>query len=262
MVLSVALCAAEKEGPGRKEIPSVYHGGVVNAAGFVPAPDNFVAPLSIISIFGEDLALRTAQVGALNGQGRLPDRLGGVQVTIGGLTIPLFFVSPGQINAQVPRALAPRERPWTMRIVREGLVGPDAEVSVRAVAPGLFPVVVHRDFTVVGREPLLPSTPARPGDLVILFGTGFGPTVPTADTGELPPGPATIVMPSSVWIEDRMISPDRVLYIGQTPGLAGLQQVNVLLPEDLAAGDPQIFVEVAGRRTQSGVRVAVDRSGP
>jgi len=234
----------------------------VNAAGFVPAPDNFVAPLSIISIFGDDLALRTAQVGPLEGGGRLPRRLGGVQVTIGGLTIPLFFVSPGQINAQVPGQIAPREQPWKLRIVREGLLGPEAEVLVRVAAPGLFPVVVHRDFTLVGRAPAAPSTPARPGELIVLFGSGFGPTVPSFDTGELPPRPALIVMPSSVWIEDRMVSADRVLYVGQTPGLAGLQQVNVLLPDDLEPGDPQIFLEVAGRRTQAGVRVAVDAPAP
>ena len=64
------LATALAEEPARKQAPIVYAGGVVNAASFIPAPDNYVAPLSIISIFGEDLSLRTAAAG-LTSDGRL-----------------------------------------------------------------------------------------------------------------------------------------------------------------------------------------------
>lgn len=262
MLSALAVSAEEARRPGRKEIPTVFPGGVVNAAGFVPAPDNFVAPLSIIAIFGKDLSLRTAEPSVDPGGGRLPVSLGGVQVLIGNLPAPLFFVSADQINAQVPRRLVPRERPWPIEIRREGLRGPVGEVHVRAVAPGLFPVVVHQDFRLVGRDPLRRSTPTHPGRLIVLFGTGFGIMQPPADTGLLSSRPAEIIMPSSVWIEERMLPAENVLYVGQTPGFAGLQQVNVLLPEDLAPGDPQIFLEVAGAWTQPEVRVAVDPAPP
>ena len=93
---------------GRRYAPTIFVGGVVNGASFTPAPDNFVAPNGIISIFGAELSLQTRQVRPDDlVTGRLPHLLGNVAVSIGGLAAPLFFVSPGQINAQVPSALLP-----------------------------------------------------------------------------------------------------------------------------------------------------------
>lgn len=259
LALPIASAPLWAEEPARKQAPVVYAGGVVNAAGFVPAPDNFVAPLSIISIFGDDLSLRTASAG-LTSAGRLPDSLAGVQVTINRLVIPLFYVSPTQINAQVPWAIQPRERPWEIQIVREGLASPiAAEVHVRQAAPGLFPVFLHSDFRLVGRDPEIGARPAAPGETVIVFGSGFGETLPRVAAGSLPTGPAEIVLPSSVWVADRMLPHDAVLYVGQAPTFAGLYQVNLTLPEDLEVGDHEILVEVAGARSQPDVRVAVDR---
>src|SRR6266849_886924 len=69
--------------------------GVVNAASFAQGP---VAPGSMISIFGTGLSTKTVQASSLP----LPIILEGTTVTVSGLAVPLFFVSPGQINAQVP----------------------------------------------------------------------------------------------------------------------------------------------------------------
>ena len=253
------LFAAEK---GRKEIPLVHAGGVVNGASFVPAPDNFVAPNSIVSIFGVDLALRTQAVTSdtLEG-GKLPLRLGGITVNIGGQQAPLYFVSPTQINAQLPANLTPRPQPWELTIVREGLSDPPAaksDVFVREAAPGLFPVVAHVDFSVVGRGDPAGSWPATPGEVVILFGTGFGPSQPPVDTGQLPPFAASTQLPHRVFIAGQELAPEQVLYFGQAPLFAGLQQVNIVLPEALATGDYEVQVEVAGAMSQTGVLIAVD----
>lgn len=70
---------------------------VVNAASYTTP----VEPGSIVSIFGSDLATTTASAAALP----LPATLGGTAVSLNGVTAPLLFVSPGQINAQVPSAL-------------------------------------------------------------------------------------------------------------------------------------------------------------
>ena len=253
---AATLIAAEK---GNKEIPAVYAGGVVNAASFVPAPDNFVAPGSIVSIFGEDLSLRTrAATGRLD-RGRLPLELGGVQVRVGGQLAPLFFVSPGQINLQIPASLAARPQPWRAVVVREGLDSAAAdEVHVRPTAPGLFPVVAHADFSLVGRGELEGSTPARAGETVILFGTGFGPTDPPVVEGLLPTFIAPIVLPHRIFLNGSELPPEATYYIGQAPGLAGLQQINLTLPVALEAGDHEVIVEVAGAASQPGVLIAVD----
>ena len=253
------LFAAEK---GRKEIPLVYAGGVVNGASFVPAPDNFVAPNSIISIFGEDMALRTEPVTSDTLEaGRLPLSLGGVSVQIGGQLAPLYFVSPTQINAQLPANLVGRTQPWKLRVVREGLGHPpaaEADVYVREAAPGLFLVVAHVDFSVVGRGDPPGSWPAAPGEIVILFGTGFGPSQPPVDSGQLPPFAASTQLPHRVFLAGQELAPEQVLYFGQAPLFAGLQQVNIVLPEGLTPGDYEVQVEVGGAMSQTGVVIAVE----
>lgn len=248
-VAAATLFAAE---PVRKQVPTIFAGGVVNAAGFVPAPDNFVAPLAIVSIFGDGLSLATATAG-LDENGQLPLTMAGVRVSISGVLMPLFFVSPGQINAQISGRIAPRERAWEIRVTREGLSSPAAaEVFVRQAAPGLFPVVLHANFSLVGRNRDMRETPAAPGETVILFGTGFGLTVRVA------PGRAVVVLPWSVWVEDRRLAQEAVPFVGKAPNFVGLNQVNLVLPEDLERGDHQVFIEIAGARSQPGIRVAVE----
>lgn len=251
------LFAAEK---GHREIPFVNAGGVVNGASFVPAPDNFVAPNSIVSIFGVDLALRTEPVTTDTlRQGRLPFTLAGVSVQIGGQLAPLYFVSPTQINAQLPANLVGRPQPWTLRVVREGLVhAAEVEVQVREAAPGLFPVVAHANFSVVGRGDPLGSTPAAPGEIVILFGTGFGPTDPPVEEGQLPPFGADVILPRRVLLNGQELPAQNVLYFGQAPLYAGLQQINIRLPSALVSGDYEVVAEVNGAASQKGIFITVE----
>jgi uncharacterized protein (TIGR03437 family) len=252
------LSGAERE---RRYAPSVYIDGVVNGASFTPAPDNFVVPNSIISIFGEDLALRTRQVSQDDlFQGRLPYSLGGVSVRIAGQPAPLYFVSPKQINVQAPSHLPAGQAP--LRINRESLVSNEVMVRVREVDPAFFtvlgrPVIAHLDYTVVGRGEIEGSTPAHPGEYVVLFMTGLGPTVPAVVEGELP-GATALLLPRSVWLAGRLLRPEFVTYAGHAPGLAGVYQINLLLPDDTPAGELEILVEVGGPRSQAGLLLAVD----
>jgi uncharacterized protein (TIGR03437 family) len=254
---AATLFAAEA---GRKDVPVVFDGGVVNAAGFTPAPENYVAPGSIISIFGDDMALRTHAVAASDIEnGRLPVALGGVWVILGSQRIPLYYVSPTQINAQIPFELTPQPTPWRLIVSREGLATVvAAEVKVVRAAPGLFPVALHADYRVVGRGEVAGSVPLPPGSVAVLFGTGFGPTVPVSETGELPPGPALLVLPLDVWLDDERLPAASVLYAGQAPGYAGLYQVNAQLPDRDFDHDPEVRVEVDGLRSQPGFRLAIE----
>jgi uncharacterized protein (TIGR03437 family) len=255
LALAPPLTGAET---GRRHAPILNIDGVVNAASFAGAPDNFVAPNSIISIFGVDLSLRTRQAG--NGDlvsGRLPLVLGGVQVRIGEIPVPLYFVSPLQINGQVPSELPPGE--WPLTIVRENLSGENAaRVRVRAAAPGLFPFVIHTDYTLVGRGEWEGSTPARPGEIVLLFGTGFGSTAPAVFSGELPDFAARVVLPARARLGGAVLPAYLLHYVGLAPGFAGLYQINVELPADVAPGDPEFRIEIDGVLSQEGVTIAVE----
>ena len=81
---------------GRGDVP-IVSSGVFNAASFVP--DTLVAPGSLVTIFGNKLA--TGSTG-LTGQQPFPSELGGTQVLLGGVSLPLLYASDGQINAQAP----------------------------------------------------------------------------------------------------------------------------------------------------------------
>lgn len=244
---------------GRRRAPTLNADGVVNGASFVPAPDNFVAPNGIVSIFGVDLSLQTRQVGEGDlVRGRLPLALGGVQVRIGGILAPLYFVSPGQINAQVPSDLPPGD--WTLDVARENLGGSgSAIVKVRQAAPGLFPFLTHTDYTLVGRGELQGSTPARPGEIILVFGTGFGSTAPAVFSGELPDFAAHAVLPARAWLDSEELPGYLIHYVGQAPGFAGLYQINLELPGDLPSGDPEFRIEIGGISSQPGIRIAVER---
>jgi uncharacterized protein (TIGR03437 family) len=122
----------------------------------------------------------------------------------------------------------------------------------------LFPIVAHVDFSVVGRGDPAGSWPAAPGEIVILFGTGFGPTQPPVEEGQLPPFAASTLLPHRVFLGGQELAPEQVLYFGQAPLFAGLQQVNIVLPQGLAAGDHEVQVEVAGAMSQAGVMIAVE----
>ena len=153
-------------------IPYIAPAGVSNAAGVTP--QRGVAPGAIISIFGVNLATDTE----VAGDGMLPQALGGVTVRVGDRLLPLFFVSPGQINAQLPDDFAPG--PQVLTVTPMGALEVRASFTVVRSAPGLFPVAsngqalamaVHKDGSAVTFD-----SPVKPGELVTVYGTGFGPT--------------------------------------------------------------------------------------
>ena len=153
-------------------IPYVAPAGVSNAAGITPQAG--VAPGGIISIFGVNLGTETV----VAPDGMLPQTLGGLTVRVGDRLLPLFFVSPGQINAQLPDDLA--AGPQVLTVSPAGMQEVRAPFTVIRNAPGLFPVAVdgqamamavHEDGSQVTAD-----APAQAGELLTVYGTGFGPT--------------------------------------------------------------------------------------
>ncbi len=251
--VTAALFAAD---PEPKLAPQIAEGGVVNAAGFALSPDGYVAPGSIISIFGVDLAPieRAVRAGDLVGS-RLPRLLAGVEVQINGLAAPLFYVSPGQLNCQTPVEIRPREAPYDLRVVFNNETSQAFALRVGTAAPGLFPVVAHQDFSVVGRGE--GETPAEPGELIVLFGSGFGPTSLPLASGQFADRAAPLALPVRVLIDGVALPSGAVLYAGLAPGFAGLYQVNLFLPADPSSSDVEAVVEVDGIPSPTGVMVAV-----
>lgn len=219
---------------GRAAAPVVSEGGVVNAAfasGVSPA-----SPGSLISIFGSDLS--QASAGSIVVDGKLINNIAGVEVRIGGILAPLVYVSPTQINAQVPFEINPGET--SVVVSTAGGVSTPQIFTVASSSPSIFVVVKASDFSRVTAE-----NPAAPGEAVAVFATGLGagnPAVMTGQTAPSNPASVTSVVPVSTVGGLGAAVSTSVL----APGFVGVCQVNVFIPVGTPSGEQQLEFSVDG----------------
>ncbi len=218
------------------QAPVVFEGGVVNGASFRPssAPGSAIAQGSIISIFGSDLGSATGGSVSLP----LPTVIVGTRVIIGGQPAPLFFVSAGQINAQVPWGTPT----GTVQVTVQTPGGTSAPVNVSVVetAPGLFSQAANGrgpgavlNFVAQGNTPTNTADfTTIPGGIVLIFGTGLGPVKETPADGSAGAGQPTTTTPV-VMIGGRQAV---VEFSGLAPGFVGLYQINARVPGDTPEG--------------------------
>jgi uncharacterized protein (TIGR03437 family) len=175
-------------------VPYIVPAGILNGAG--QTPSTAVAPGSIISIFGQSLA-SVVQVGPVN---PLAQTIAGTAVTVNNSVLPLLFVSPQQINAQLPSGLA--DGNYTLQVQNTGQPEISGALTVARDAPGLFSSVVgstayamafHADESLVTT-----SHPATGGETISLLGTGFGPYKTQVFDGFFPSSPPPAVSDSVV----------------------------------------------------------------
>jgi uncharacterized protein (TIGR03437 family) len=162
-----------------------------------------------------------------------------VRVLVAHMPSRIYFVSDKQINFLVPAALRPGE--VEVQVTRDGTAGPAVRVTLAEAAPALFPVATHADGSVINT-----AAPAHPGEVVVLYGTGFGRTEPDAVDSQLPSVASALRRASDFLVQLNGVALERaaVMYTGLTPGYAGLYQVNVRLP-DRAGGGVELRVGFA-----------------
>ena len=122
----------------------------------------------------------------------LATTLGSVQVLVNGVAAPLFYVGPLQINFQIPYSLASGQTA-TVQVVSGGTPGNARSIAITATSPRLllFPGNYGIAFNTDGSIPLpssqvvppFVSHPAKPGDVLVIYGVGFGQTSPVAVEG-------------------------------------------------------------------------------
>ena len=218
--------------PGVPLVRSVY-----NAASY--RVGDVVSPGEIVSLFGDELAPAAESFRAFP----LPPSLQGVSATIGGIAAPLFYVSPGQINLQVPPAVPPGA---TTLAVKRGTQTVARPVRVIAATPGIFtasgdgrtaPLVVHAsDYSLVTEQ-----NPAHAGEYLTIFCTGLGDTVASIPAGGPAPPVPTPIQANYQVISDVALT---TLYGGLAPGYAGLYQINFKLGDHAASGAMVLYVSV------------------
>jgi uncharacterized protein (TIGR03437 family) len=218
-------------------LPATSTAGIVNAASSAPA----TAPGALISIYGSNLAGGNLSASAIP----LDTKLGGTTVSINGIAAPLLFVSPGQINLQVPYEVQPG--PAKVVIQAGGLQSPAVNFDVAATGPGVFTVqqtdhVVAQnlpDFTLNSAQ-----APALPGQYVTLYVTGQGAVDNAVATGAAASGSPLSRPLAPVQVQIGGQAAD-IQFAGLAPGFVGLLQINVKIP-NLAAGDQTVDVSIGG----------------
>lgn len=222
---------------------------------------------SWITIYGDHLSGTTRIWGSADFTGnKLPAALDGVSVEVNGKPAAVYFISPAQINA-----LAPSDStlgPVNVVVTNPQGTSAAAAATLQAYSPAFFLfdpqnrrylAAEHTNGKLLGRPGLFGSAvntlPAKPGEIISLFGTGFGPTNPPEPADELFQGAAPLANPSQLAIQ-----------IGgaaatvQFAGLVapGLYQFNVVVP-DVPDGDQAVTAQMAGGASQANIFVTIQR---
>src|SRR5690606_36152040 len=102
--------------------------------------------------------------------------------------------------------------------------------------------------------PVGPSSPARPSDIIVLYGTGWGDTTAHLGTGELASGAAEVLPEANykIMLGGVQLDPSDIFYVGVTPQTAGLYQAAIRIPANAAPGNQQVVLTVYGKSTPVG----------
>jgi len=233
-----ASCIQQLTGATTSGPPSVKSGGIISASSF--GAFTAVAPSSWIEIYGSNLAATTENwTNAFTGV-NAPISLGGTSVTIGGQSAFIDYVSPGQVNAQVPSNVTAGTQPVV--VMTSSGSSTSTNITVNATEPGLLApsafLIERKQYvgalSLTGTYVLPPgsvsglsSQAAQPGDTIILYGVGFGPVTPATPAGQIVSGTNALVSPIRISIGGVQA---QVTYAGLSPGSVGLYQFNVVVP--------------------------------
>jgi uncharacterized protein (TIGR03437 family) len=241
-----------KINPSAIVLPTIV--GISTVAG----ASTIVAPNTYVSIYGSDFAAAgfSTDWGKAIVNGQLPTTLGGVSVTFGGTPVYVQYVSAGQVNVLLPNlGLGP------MQVVVTNGAGASTgfTTTVQQYSPGFLPwpngqpVATHIDYSIAAGPGTFPGTntiPAAPGETIVLWCSGFGPTTPAYPVGTAVPTTGTYVTTSNVTVS--INSGPATVYNNTAAlagGYAGLYQIGVTVPTGLANGSYTITATINGATT-------------
>jgi uncharacterized protein (TIGR03437 family) len=212
--------------PFQGAMPVLTIAGISNAASGQQA----YAPGMIMSVYGSEMGDFAQAVGATP----LPGMLAGFEAFVDGVSAPLYYVSPTQVNLQIPYNISPGlallsiGNPWT---------GANKTFTVSAAAPGIF---MFADGSVN------PSRTAHAGDTVVMFITGDGATSPPLLAGWTPSG-AVVPQPQlevTITVGNFAIQESTFAFIGIPSWSVGVTQINFTIPPNVPPGPQPVVVTV------------------
>jgi uncharacterized protein (TIGR03437 family) len=211
-----------------------------------------LSPGTIAQVYGSGLSTKTVSTGVLP----LATMLNNTYALVGSVQAPLYFLSNGQINLQIPFEVTANQQipillsvngaltlPQMLNIVpaAPGVLSANDGPNAASVQNGAHIVAQHADGSMVSS-----SNPAQPGEYLVMYLVGLGATNPSVASGAPAPSSplAEVTMEPTVTVGSQ---PSNVVFAGLTPGFVGLYQVNFQVPSSSASGELQVNV------TQNGV---------
>jgi hypothetical protein len=208
---------------------------------FNPQVGGPLAPGTIIAVYGSNLASQTGQPTSIP----LATALNGTSVIIGGIQAPLFYVSPGQINVQVPFELDSSKQ-YQLVVSANGAIATPQTIQLSPATPGIAAfsdgtlLAQHQDGTLV-----LPVSPALPGEYIVMYLLGMGGTDNPVTSGNGSPFDP-LARPNVTPVVTLGGTQIPVAFAGLTPGLVGLYQINIQVPQNIAGGNQVLTVSQGG----------------
>ena len=247
--------------------PVVDAAGVESASGF--GGYSTIAPGSWVEIYGYNLASTTRSWAASDFNGiNAPTSLSGTTVSIGGQPAFIDYVSPSQINVQIPFNLSPGPQALTVTTAA-GTSDPYA-IEVNAIQPGLLAPASFRigsiQYVVAlltdgvtyvlppGSIPGVNSQRAKAGETIVFYGVGFGSVTPDIPAGQIAAQSNALADPFQVKIGNLAAT---VQYAGLAPGFVGLYQFNVVVPNVALSDKVAVAFSLAGVAGSQTLYIAV-----
>lgn len=265
IVLLAAAAAAVAVGQTTPPAPTIGAGGILNGASLSRAASAALAPGSIASIFGENLATETMLASGLP----WPTTLGGVSVTFAGMPASVLYVSPRQVNVQLPYSvleLGQTTRLAPVVVTRMGTASMPMDVAIVRAAPAIFTtngmgtgaaVAMNSADATMAQPMSAGSRPARIGSVISIYATGLGQVSPSLATGR----PSGDVNRRAMLLPEVLIGgrPAQVLYAGVEPNVPGINLINVMVPTGVTPGGAEpLQIRAGGVTSSDRVTVGVD----
>ena len=231
---------------------------MVNGASFQPG----IVANSWVTIQGAGLAAKTDDWSNSIVNGALPTSLDGVSVSMGGKPAYIYYISPGQLNVLAPDVPA---GPITVTVTTPAGTSAAFTTTASTYGPAFFSwpsnqvVATRTDYSYAvkaGTFAGVTTVAAKPGDVIVLWATGFGPTNPAAPTGVAVPSDKAYSTSSLPGITIDNV-PATVYGAALAPGSAGLYQIAIQVPPSLADGDWPIQALIGGVVSPAGTILTV-----
>ncbi|HWE49701.1 MAG TPA: hypothetical protein VG273_07935 [Bryobacteraceae bacterium] len=257
---------------GQAGVSAISAGGIANCATYIAEA---FAPGDLVCLFGTQLAAQGTS--ATNPGTPWSATLGTSQVLVNGAPVPLYYVSPLQINFQIPYSLTAGQIA-TVQVVNNGVPGNIRSITIAANTPrillwGLFAgnygIAVNTDGSLALPASLtvpgFVSHPAKPGDTLTIYGLGFGQTSPAAVEGAAASTTTLQNAPDATVLFDGQFNGQPVttkaFFAGLSPGSVGLYQVNVTIPAGVPLSTSIPVTVTIGGNASNMFNVAISASG-